>query len=274
MRNNMNTQILNNENNLSPKRVRWWLRVALGVAGVVVLITIISPALRNFSPVFRRFGPATNPVKDFLEEIILEELIGVSDFFYFTYPYSVGLIIIISALFYAFIAGVIVWGFERRKVVKPILILSLTVFMLVFLWVQGFQIAFFNFQCVATPTADDRSKIFSLVRTCPIASSPYFSIPSYLYDSTKPETMRLFEGMVISEEEFERIKEHNGNVRYFCGTGCERNHLQCRLVVDNTCRKCTDDCYQDYRETREGAGHIVDLLKSETFQQCINRCRP
>jgi len=263
----MDTQTLNNENNLPPKRARWWLRVALGVAGIVVLTTIISL-------VFGSFGPLTSPVKFFLEEIILEELVGVSDFFYFTYPYSLGLITIISALFYAFIAGVIVWGFECHKVVKSILILSATVLILGFMWVQGFQLAFFNFQCVATPTADNQTKLFSLARTCPTESSPYFSIPSYLYDSTEPETMRMFDGIVIAKEEFERIKEHNGNIRYFCGTGCEFNNLQCRSVVDNACRKCTDVCYQNYRETREGIGHIVDLLKSETFQQCINRCRP
>lgn len=259
----MDTPTFDSENKSSMKQTRWWIRVGLGVAGIVILITIISL-------VFGSFGPLTSPVKSFLEEIILEELIGVSDFFYFTYPYSLGLITLISALFYAFVVGIIVWGIERHKIVKSILILSSIVLILGFMWVQGLQLAFFNFQCVGTPTADSQSKLFSLQRLCPIESSPYFSIPSYLYDSTEPQTVQMFKGMVIAEEEFERIKEHNGNIRYFCGTGCELNNLQCRSVVDNSCQKCTDVCYQN---SRVEFNHIVDLLKSRTFQRCIDQCR-
>ena len=263
----MDTPIFDNESKLPVKKVRWWLRVSLGIAGFVIVVTIISLVLGSF-------GPLTNPVKFFLEEIILEELIGVSDFFYFTYPYSLGLITAISALFYAFVAGIIVWGIERHKVVKSISILLGVLIILGFMWVQGLQLAFFNFQCTATSIADNQSKLFSLTRTCQVEFSPYFSIPSYLYDSTEPQTMRMFEGMVVAKEEFERIKEHNGNIRYFCGSGCELDNLQCRSVVDNTCQTCTDACYQTYGASREGIGHIVDLLKSESFQQCMNRCRP
>ena len=111
----------------SVKQTRWWLRASVSVAGVVVITTIVSLY-------FGSFGPFTSPVKFFLEEIILEELLGIGDFFYFTYPYSLGFITAISALFYAFTVGVIVWGVERHKVGRSVTVLSAVAAILAFMW--------------------------------------------------------------------------------------------------------------------------------------------
>ena len=258
--------VFRDENSSPTKRNFRWLRISLGAAGIVILTTIISL-------IFGSFGPFTSPVKFFLEEVVLEELIKNGDLLYFAYPYSIVLITIISVFFYAFVLGIIAWGIECHKIVRSILILFVVFITLGFMWIQGARLAFFNFQCAPISTEDVQLKIFSLKKTCLTEFSPYFSIPSYLYNSTDRQTLSMFDDMVISSEEFERIKEHNGNIRYFCGSGCELNNFQCRSVVDDGCRACTDDCYQEYRKSRRDAGHIVDLLKSESFQQCMNHCR-
>lgn len=245
----------------------WWFRSVIMVALVVTIDYFVAS---SFLGVNRGF--LTKPVWFFIEEAILEELLGVSDLLYFIYLYShlAALLVplIISITFYSFLVGIIVWSVETRHVLRGILVLTLTGTLLSVMFIHAFQLSFSEYQC--DPTQSDKGLI---MRSCWGGYRPNFSIPDRLYNSTEPLTQELFEGIVIADEEFEELKKHDGNFGYFCNTGCHLDDFTCRFDLYKTCRDCVKSCYQDAKN-RGGINHVVDLLKSDKFLKCWNRCRP
>ncbi len=210
------------------------------------------------------YGPFGAPVVFFLEEVLLEEFLGVGNPLVAYYPLSLPIVVIIISAFYSFVFSFVLWGVKYKKLPKVLFIFFIIFFFVTVLCIQVLEIAFSDSQCPLLPS-EGSSGIFSLQRDCAVEHSPQFSIPENFFQDP------LLDDVLVSQSELDKMREHSRNMRYFCHMGCERHNFQCRHTRDSDCLSCTDTCRREYRDEMN---HIVDYLKSPSFQKCMNTCRP
>lgn len=179
------------------------------------------------------------PVKFFLEEVLFEELLGVSDVLYSLYPFSLLFLYLISALFY----GHIIWLFWRGlkyKEWKFFIVLVFETIIVLFAMIYAFQVAFSNAQCDTKLSSEER---FLFKRGCYLGISPR---PG-LYDIAELILNSGDTNYPMSKNDLEVLQFHKGSIEYFCNTGCQAEELSCRYQFNDTaCVSCVQQCENDY----------------------------
>jgi len=229
----------------------------------IIVIAVTAGSMSNGS-----LGPFAGFIKNLIGEMILEGYLGLSsDILYFTYPFSIVFIILVTILFYPSVIGFILWCIERKRFrLLATVIASIIIFFTLSIFHMG-QLAISEKQCDPTMTYREQGLV---MRSC-ISDYHPFTIPKYLYESDDLLTQQMFSGIVISNIEFEELKKHNGDFGYFCdiNVGCSLKSFQCELNRNQPCRDCVELC----RQQEKVATHVVDFLKSESFLGCLDQCK-
>lgn len=257
----MNEQTQNNPS--FQKKVRWPLWGALATVILVLIVTGVSTFVGGL-------GPFASPIKFFIEEIILEELLGISDLFYTTYPYSLIFIALVSSAFYGAVVWFVALSIQKKKFLRLFLTAVVVVALLVFLFVHAFQLTFSENQC-----DPDKSGDGLIMRSCSGAFRLDNSIPKRMFEGDNPLDSYEFKNTLLTESELEELVKSEGNMAQFCSTGmgCKLRGLQCSANWNEPCIDCVRKCEQQERDLHFRQGSVYDLLKSESFIGCLRDCR-
>jgi len=222
-----------------------------------------------------KYGFFSGSIHGLVEELLFESILNISgDIFWyiglFIFSSKAGVILILTIIIYCALVGLIVWHIQHKKIIRLIIIMAAIIFVVAGIYVQGREYVFSESQCVTSKVSN---KLFSIKRECRGMYRPNFSIPQLGgYDNASPLVKSMFNGIVISKNEFDELKKHKGNLGYFCNTGCGIDeYSQCSYIVDKVCKNCVESCRNEYRSE---VSHVVDFLKSTGFLECFSACKP